>query len=102
MNPIMATKSKRRLPAKLAAGLAIASVLLLGTFVLPAGAAEHRDDRRGDEHRGDRGHHGAWGGGGGYYPAPPIVYGNPGYYPPPVVYGPAVGIALPGVNIGIQ
>jgi hypothetical protein len=54
------------------------------------------------EWRGD--HHGHnWGG--GYYGAPPVVYGSPygngyygapGYYAPPVVYGPAVGIGLPG------
>jgi hypothetical protein len=35
---------------------------------------------------------------GRYYPAPPVVYGEPGYYPPPVVYGPGVGVVLPGIN----
>jgi hypothetical protein len=47
-------------------------------------------------------HHGGWhhGWSGGYYPAPPVVYGDPyayGYYPPP-----GVGINLPGVHIGIR
>jgi len=54
-------------------------------------------------------HHHNWNG--GYYPAPPVVYGFPYgasylwlayYYPPPVVYGPSVGVALPGLNIGIR
>jgi hypothetical protein len=83
---------------KLAASLAIASLLLLGTIVVPA----HADDRHGDRGR-DRGHHDDRGrDGGGYYAPPPVVYGGPGYYAPPVVYGPGVGIALPGVTIGIQ
>ena len=34
--------------------------------------------------------------------APAVVYGRPENYPPPVVYGPAVGIVLPGISIGIQ
>jgi hypothetical protein len=93
---------------KLLSGLAIASIFLLGTFAVSARADERHDGHRGGERHGDRGHDGdrhggGWGGGdGGYYPAPPVVYGNPGYYPPPVVYGPAVGIVLPGVSIGIR
>jgi hypothetical protein len=88
---------KHRLSAKLVGGLAISALLALGAFA-PANA-EWRDDHR--EHN--------WGG--GYYRAPPVVYGSPygngyygapGYYAPPVVYGPAVGIGLPGVNIGIR
>jgi hypothetical protein len=117
MNAVLDTKSKYRPPAKLAAGLAIATVLLFGTFVVAASADERHDDRRGGEHRGDGGRDGDrgggrggdWGGGRGgdwggrgYYSAPPVVYGNPGYYPPPVVYGPAVGVYLPGVSIGIR
>jgi hypothetical protein len=90
------TKSKRHLSAKLATALAISTILVLGTLV--ANAEERRDDRRGDDHRGDRGH--AWGG--DHYRAPPVVYGTPYYYPPPVVYGPAIGITLPGVSIGIR
>jgi hypothetical protein len=87
----------RRLSAKLVGGLAIAALLALGVFA-PAKA-----EWRGDNH----GHN--WGG--GYYHAPPVVYGSaygsgyygaPGYYAPPVVYGPAVGINLGGIGIGIR
>jgi hypothetical protein len=70
---------------------------MLGVFVASASAQGHREERRGDDHRGD---HRDWNG--GYYPAPPVVYGSPYYAPPPVVYGPAVGIMLPGVVIGVQ
>jgi len=102
MTCIVDTKSKRHLPAKLAVGLAISAFLVLGTFVTSASAQE----RRGGDRGGDRGY-GGWSG--GYYAAPPVVYGSPYYYPPapyyyppPVVYGPSVGIALPGINIGIH
>jgi hypothetical protein len=98
MTWVNSNTSKRRLSAKLVGGLAISALLALGAFAAPANA----------EWRGDhRGHN--WGG--GYYAAPPVVYGSsygnsyygvPGYYAPPVVYGPAVGIGLPGINIGIR
>jgi hypothetical protein len=98
MTYITETNSRPHLSTRLAAGLAISALLLLGTSLAPAGAGDRRDDHRG----GDR--HGDWhgGGGGGYYAPPPVVYGAPYYAPPPVVYGPAVGISLPGINIGIQ
>jgi hypothetical protein len=98
---IIATNSKRhplaKMPAKLAAGIAISALLALGTFAAPASAED-------GHHRGDHN----WNG--GYYRAPPVVYGSPygngyygsPYYAPPVVYGPGVGINLPGVNIGIR
>jgi hypothetical protein len=86
--------------SKLTAGLVIASVLSLGTVTTPAGAEERRDEHRGRDYGGDRGHDRGWDG--GYYPAPPVIYGRPAYYPPPVVYGPAVGIILPGIGIGIR
>ena len=94
------TKSKYRLSAKLAAGLALSAFLVLGTFVAPASARDdHRGgDRHGGDHRDYRGH----GRGGGYYAPPPVVYGSPYYSPPPVVYGPAIGINLPGISIGIR
>jgi hypothetical protein len=96
------TRPKRHLSAKLAAGIALSAVLALGTFVASAGAQPHRDDHRGGERHDDRGR-GHWGGrDGGYYAAPPVIYGGPAYYPPPVVYGPAIGIYVPGVTIGIQ
>ncbi len=98
MTRIINIKSQRRLSAKLvAAGLAISAILAIGTFSVPANA-----DWRGD-HR-DRN----WTG--GYYRAPPVFYGSPygsSYYgspygAPPVVYGPGIGINLPGINIGIR
>src|ERR1700732_3037152 len=99
MTWLIDTTSKRRLSAKLAGGLAISALLALGTFATSASAEER------DEHRGEYRHHN-WNG--GYYQAPPVVYGSPydngyygsPYYSPPVVYGPGVGISLPGVNIG--
>ena len=93
------TLSKRRRSATLAASLAVAALLVLGTGLGPARA----DDR--DHHgweRQENHHHGHWTG--GYYRAPPIVYGYgsghysrpaPYYYqpaPPPVYYGPGVGL----------
>jgi hypothetical protein len=93
------TTSNRHLSARLAAGLAIAALLVLGTFATSASAEERRDERRGEEHHRDRDHR-TWGG--GTYAAPPVVYGSPYYAPPPVVYGPGIGIALPGVSIGIR
>jgi hypothetical protein len=105
MTWIIDTKSKRRLSAKLAAGLVISAMLVLGTFAGSASAQERRGEERRGEHRE---YHHNWNG--GYYRAPPVVYGSPYgssyygspyYYPPPVVYGPGIGIGLPGVNIGI-
>jgi len=91
------TKSKRRLPAKLAAGLAVATLLVLGAGVGSARAEDHHGWERHDNR-----HYGRWNG--GYYAAPPVVYGGyaPGYYPPPVVYGPGIGISLPGINLNIR
>jgi hypothetical protein len=101
------TKSKRRLSAKVTAGIAISAMLTLASFAGPAYAGwSDRDDRgdhhdvHHDDHRGDRNDwHGS------YYAPPPVVYGGPyagpAYYAPPVVYGPAVGVNLPGVTIGI-
>jgi hypothetical protein len=91
------TNSKRALSTKLAAGLAISAFLVLGSFVASADAQPRRD-----EHHDDRGRGGWAGHGGGYYVAPPVVYGAPYYYaPPPVVYGPAVGVYLPGVTVTV-
>lgn len=99
MTCIIKTTPKRRLSAKLAAGLAVSAVLALGTFAAPANARDHHDrDRDGGYYSG------------GYYQAPPVVYGSPygssyyGYsrgYSPPVVYGPGIGISLPGISIGV-
>jgi hypothetical protein len=91
MTWIIETKSRRRLSAKLAAGLVISAMLALGTTAAPAYAG-NRDHRE---------YHHNWNG--GYYNAPPVVYGSPYggayygspyYYPPPVVYGPSVGFSF--------
>jgi len=98
MTQTIDTTSTRRLSAKLAAGVVISALLALGTFA-PSASAEWRGDHR---------EHHSWNG--GYYRAPPVVYGSAygpsyygaPYYAPPVVYGPGIGINLPGVNIGIR
>jgi hypothetical protein len=99
MTQIIDTTSKRRLSARFAGGLAISALLALGTFAPPASA----------DWNGDHGsYHHNWNG--GYYRAPPVVYGSSygngyygsPYYAPPVVYGPAIGINLGGIGIGIR
>jgi len=94
--------SAPRNPARPATGLAILSLIMVGMFATTAIAEERHDERRPPEHRQER--QGGWGGGG--YRAPPIIYGDPGYYSPyyapPVVYGPSVGIVLPGIGINIR
>jgi hypothetical protein len=100
MTRIIDNKSKRRLSAKLAVGLAISAMFALGTFAAPANAQPDRNRRD---------YHHNWTG--GYYRAPPVVYGStygssyygyygtpyygsPYYAPPPVVYGPGLGIVI--------
>jgi hypothetical protein len=95
MTRIIDVQSKRRLPAKVAAGLAISAFFALGTFAMAASAEEYRDGHR--DYRDDRRGDCCWTG--GYYSAPPVVYA-PYYAPPPVVYGP--GVYLPGINIHIR
>ena len=83
--------------ARLVASVAVAGIVAIG---MTAGTAQARWDEHRDEHRD--GHRG-WSG--GYWGAPPVVYGSPysyGYYPPPTVYGPGIGINLPGVSIGVR
>ena len=79
---------KYRFSAKLLVRL-VAALLLVSTALVGTASADWHGHRGGGGHGG----RGGWGGG-GYY--------APGYYPPPVVYGPSIGIALPGVSIGIQ
>jgi hypothetical protein len=78
-------KSKRRWPAVLTAGILLSAALAFGTFSGSAGAEE-----RGGEHRDA--HHRDWNG--GYYAAPPVVYGSPYYAAPPVVYGYPFGLNI--------
>jgi hypothetical protein len=88
MNRVTDTKSKRRWPLGLAAGIILAATLSAGAFPGSASAEWRRDERR-DEHRDY--HHRDWDR--GYYRAPPVVYGRP-YYAPPVVYGSPFGLNI--------
>ena len=86
--------------SKMAATVAIASILTLGLFVSPVSADERHEEHHGDQRRG---YEHQWDHRGYYYPPPPpVVYAPPAYYPPPVVYGPSVGIYLPGLGINIR
>ena len=86
MTRIIESNSKRRLTAVLAAGAMLAAVFAI--TAVPGSANANDRDRGGhrDWHRG-----GGWGG--GYYGAPPVVYGTP-YYAPPVVYGSPFGLNI--------
>jgi len=86
------TKSKH-LSVKLTAGFAIATIFAIGAFAGSASAEWRGGDHRGGDHRGYSG---------GYYPAPPVAYYGTPYYAPPVVYGPGIGVSLPGINIGVR
>ena len=101
MTGIVVNKSHRRLAVGLAAGFMLTATLGAVAFAGPASAGERRwEDRRWEDRRGhDRrweerqDHHRDWHG--GYYRAPPVIYGSPYYYPaPPVVYGPGFGLNL--------
>lgn len=89
---IIDTKSKPRLPAVRAAELLLGAMFAVGAFAGSASADEHWN--------GNRGYYHGWNG--GYYRAPPVVYGSPyattyygaPYYPPPVVYGPPAGLSI--------
>ena len=91
---------KRRLSAKVAPALALAAMMAVGAFPLTASADNNHNNDHHNYH-----HYNGWDG--GYYRPPPVVYPYSGYgyyapaYPPPVVYGPGVGINLPGLSIGI-
>ena len=96
-------KSKRRLSAKFAAGLAVSAFLLLGMHVAPARAEN-------DNGRNWAGSTGAYG---QYYGQPSYGYGQQQYYRQPAYgygqpyygqrsYSPGVGIYVPGIGIRIQ
>jgi len=108
MTCVIDNRSRRSLSARHATGLAFSALLLLGTSAGAANAGDYWDqDRHGEYHRDhdrrgrDFRDRGSYGWRGGYYQAPPVVYGSP-YYAPPVVYGPSVGISLPGISVGIR
>jgi hypothetical protein len=83
MTRTIETQRKRRSAAGRAVGIILTAALAFGTFAGTAGAEEHW---RG---RGEYRQHRDWNG--GYYRAPPVVYGTP-YYAPPLVYGPGIGL----------
>lgn len=108
-----------RPPVGRAGGLAFRAALVALAIGVAAGPAAARWDDHGGHHDGDRhdhpgevrggfhdGFHHGWTG--GYRRAPPVIYDDGyGYDPPPVVYapplyGPGIGIELPGVSIGIH
>ena len=77
--------------ARLGAAVAISAVAALAMTGTASARWDHPDNGWHNWHHG-------WSG--GYWGAPPVVYGSPygyGYYPPP-----GVGISLPGVSIGIR
>lgn len=89
------TKSSRRLSA-VAAGVILTATLAVVAVPGSAVAADHRGGgghRGGGDHRGGGGYRGG-GWGGGYYAAPPVVYGSPYYAPPPIVYASPFGLNI--------
>jgi hypothetical protein len=89
---ITGSKMKRRLPAALAAGVILSATFAL--TVLPGSAAAEERGRGGEHREGHRDEHRGGGWGGGYYRAPPVVYGSPYYAAPPVVYGSPFGLNI--------
>jgi hypothetical protein len=97
MTHIIDTTSKRRLSAIATTGIVLSAMLAFGAL---AGSASADNDWRGRGRGNDRGYHNNWNG--GYYRAPPVVYGSPygqsyygaPYYAPPVIYGPAPGFSI--------
>lgn len=94
MTRIIDTKPKRYSLATLPAGFAIAAMVIIGILAVPANAQSDHSRRE---------YHHNWSG--GYYRAPPVVYGStfgssyhgyygtPYNYPPPVIYYPPVGFS---------
>ena len=77
-------------------GLAGLLVILVAGAVAGEALAQGRGNDKGN-HWDKRRHQHDWNG--GYYRAPPIIYGSPRYdapyyYPPPVIFGPSPGFTL--------
>lgn len=90
--------------------IALSTLSVVFSLGIAGAAGAGWDDRDHRPAHYDAGRHGdhRHGWNGGYYAAPPVVYGGAyrgnSYYPPPVVYGPqpGIGIILPGLFIGIH
>ena len=109
MTRTIRTPSKRHLPAKLAACLALSAFLMLGTFDVPASAEQQngqdnnsmRDRNRSNrilrqsQERSERDQRYYGGDDRGYYYGSPSgpYYGTP-YAPPPVDFAPGININL--------
>ena len=95
MTHIIDTRSRRRLSAMATTGIALSAMFAFGALAVSARAD---NDWHGQGY--NRGYYNNWNG--GYYRAPPVVYGSPygpsyygtPYYAPPVVYGPGVGFNI--------
>jgi hypothetical protein len=80
--------SKRRWPVAVAAGAMLTATLAFGCLPGAANAQERWREHREYRHRD-------WNG--GYYRAPPVVYGSPyyaPYYAPPLIYGPGFSVNI--------
>jgi hypothetical protein len=90
MASIFGSKLRGRFSAALTAGIILSATFAVAALPTSASAEGHRGGDRGhrDWHRGG----GRWGG--GYYQAPPVVYGSPYYAAPPVVYGSPFGLSI--------
>jgi hypothetical protein len=82
------SKPGRRSACWLAVGTVLAATISFSAVT----AIARDDDRRDWRHDRDRDVHRDWHG--GYYAAPPVVYGTPYYYPPPVVVSPGLGLSI--------
>lgn len=114
MDHSIARRSEPRLSPIAAGGLGLAALLAVATFAGAASSQGRGNDGRGNQGRGN-GPHGNPGWGkphnwnGGYYRAPPIIYGSPyqqryygsPYYEPPRYYAPPL-IYGPGLNFNFQ
>ena len=118
----MTEKSLKSPMSLLTLAIAATVALGLGGTALSANAADHQDNRkdyrqdnrpynrqnnRQDQHRGDehRDYRDSNGYPGGYYRAPPVVYGSPCGYngcAPPPFYRPGINVVIPDLFIGVH
>ncbi len=96
MNSMSGSIPRRRSSARTVAGIAGFLAILTAGLCAGQALAQGRGNDRGN-HWNNRRYQHDWNG--GYYRAPPIIYGSPRYgspyyYPPPVIYGPGPGFTL--------